>query len=123
MANNITTKERAMLKKNLTIRSYITKQDGLWVGVCIDLSLATQADSLEECRHQLEEQIESYLFDAIEGEDKEFSEQLLNRRAPLSQVLYYHAFSLLAFLHLTRCRLFGFVDLFVKKRSLSHSHI
>ena len=51
-----------MLKKNLTIRSYITKQDGLWVGVCIDLSLATQADSLEECRHQLEEQIESYLM-------------------------------------------------------------
>jgi predicted RNase H-like HicB family nuclease len=123
MASIITTKERAMLNKNLTIRSYITKQDGLWVGVCIDLSLATQADSLEECRHQLEEQIESYLFDAIEGEDKEFSEQLLNRRAPLSQVLCYHMFSLLALLHLTRCRLFGFVDLFVKKMPLSHSHI
>jgi hypothetical protein len=75
---------------DLIIRCYAEKVDGLWVGVCIDLSLAAQGDSFKDVRRKLDEQIKEYVFDALGGEDRQFAVHLLKRRAPLSQCIRYY---------------------------------
>jgi len=79
---------------NLILRAYATKKDGLWVAVCIDLCLAAQGDTLEEAKEKLHSQIVDYVYDACVGEDKAYVEQLLKRKAPLSQRLTYYLASL-----------------------------
>ncbi|WP_200154703.1 hypothetical protein, partial [Chromatium okenii] len=52
--------------------------------------LAAQGESYREARKQLDSQIDSYVFDAVEGEDQQDADQLLHRQAPLKQQLKYH---------------------------------
>jgi len=81
--------------KKLMLRCYANKRNGQWQAFCIDLCLAVQADSFPEAREKLEHQMLEYIYDALAGEDKEFAEQLLNRKAPFSQIATYHWIHLL----------------------------
>lgn len=78
-----------MRAKELILRCFV-KQDGdQWVAVCIDLCLAAQADSIDEAKSKLESMVHSYLEDAF-GTDRQYAHQLLSRKAPFGQVMYYH---------------------------------
>lgn len=75
----------------LVIRCYVEKTDNdQWQAFCIDLNLAAQGDSLEESRQKLHAMIVTYVTDALIGEDKEYAEQLLTRKAPLYFQAKYH---------------------------------
>ena len=80
----------AMRPNQLLLRCYARKQGRLWSAVCIDLSLAAQADSFEAARDKLDAQIREYLHDALVGEDRGSARMLLSRKAPLEQRLTYH---------------------------------
>ncbi|MBW2739134.1 MAG: hypothetical protein JRE64_09880 [Deltaproteobacteria bacterium] len=72
-----------MNPKQLILRCYAEKKDGIWQAFCIDLNLAVQGETRDEVRVKLQRQISSYLYDALEGEDKEYAPQLLSRKAPI----------------------------------------
>lgn len=72
-----------MNPKQMILRCYAEKKDGIWQAFCIDLNLAVQGETRDEVRAKLHLQIVSYLYDALEGEDKEYAPQLLKRKAPI----------------------------------------
>lgn len=78
-----------MKAKELILRCFVKQDGNQWVAVCIDLCLAAQADSLSDAKTKLESMVHSYLEDAF-GRDNQYADQLLSRKAPLSQVMYYH---------------------------------
>lgn len=78
-----------MKPQNMVLRCYAEQQGKIWVTVCIDLCLAAQADSLEEAKAKMHEQVREYLDDAF-GQDSDYFEDLMFRPAPLSQILKYH---------------------------------
>ncbi len=63
-------------------------QDGVYVAVCLDLSLAAQADSMKEATGKLEQQIDAFIEEA-RAEPQYANDLLLKRRAPLSLWLKY----------------------------------
>jgi predicted RNase H-like HicB family nuclease len=76
------------------LRCYAKKEQSHWVAVCIDLSLAAQADSPKEAIEKLEAMIKTYVDEALTIH-KDYADQLLTRKAPLSQLItYYHALCL-----------------------------
>ncbi len=79
----------------LVLRCYAAKDEGVWVASCIDLSLAAQGDSFEEVKGKLEAMIGEYVYDATVGEDREYADQLLNRKAHYPEIIKYHWYSLL----------------------------
>jgi hypothetical protein len=54
-----------------------------WEGLCLDLDIAVQGQSLEQVKTSLESMIASYIEDAGH-EDEATRNKLLGRRAPLS---------------------------------------
>ena len=81
-------------KKSLIFRCYAKKEGSQWVAVCIDLSLAAQADSCNEATEKLELMMLSYVDEAL-GVHSAYSKQLLSRKAPLPQILFYYFASFL----------------------------
>lgn len=81
--------------RNLMLRCYANKDGDQWQAFCIDMCLAAQGDSFHEVKQKLERMMAEYVYDALAGEDREYAEQLLNRKAPLSQRLTYHVIWLL----------------------------
>lgn len=79
-----------MRPNELLLRCYARKQGRVWSVVCIDLSLAAQADTFQAARDKLDAQIRDYLHDALVGEDRANARMLLRRKAPLSQRITYH---------------------------------
>jgi len=77
-----------MHTENLIVRCMAKQEGGLWVAVCIDYSLAAQADTFEEARRKLQEQIRSYVREAYTV-DHEHAAELLTRRAPLLDRVAY----------------------------------
>lgn len=80
--------------KNLPIilRVYGERQEDQWSLICLEFNLAVQANSLPAAQKKLHSMIVGYLRDALEGEDRDFALDFLNRRAPLSfWVKYYVA--------------------------------
>lgn len=66
------------------------KHDGYWSARCLDFSLYTTGDTLEEAKRKLSIEIDDYLFDAIEGTEKEHAAYLLLRKAGVQEwVLFY----------------------------------
>lgn len=78
-----------MRENKFQLRCYAEKQGNLFVAVCIDLSLAAQADSMEEARRKLEAQIVDYLHDVLNGPERAHIQDLLPRKSPLSLRLRY----------------------------------
>ena len=77
------------------LRCYGERKGNIWQAFCVDLNLAVQGNSLQEVQSKLHQQVSSYLYDALEGEDKEYAEQLLNRKAPLYFWIKYYYCKLL----------------------------
>lgn len=101
------------VKKQHVLRCYGERTEGQWVVVCLDLCLAVQADTFDEARERLDAQINSYLRDALEGQDREHADYLLSRRSPASMwVKYYYVRALLGVM-----RLFGWSQRKADQRS------
>lgn len=79
-----------MKPKELILRSYARKNGDHWEAFCIDFCLAAQGDTPEEVKKKLIDMIAEYLYDAMAGEDQEFADQLLSRRAPFKQIATYY---------------------------------
>jgi predicted RNase H-like HicB family nuclease len=87
--------------EKLFVRCYAYQDDSLWLAFCIDLNLAAQADTLEEAKKNLSEQIADYFFSAFD-ENEEASKYLLTRKAPLSTRLHYYLINWLTKAHLVK---------------------
>ena len=77
-----------MKAPNLILRCYSKQAHGQHVAVCIDLCLASQADTPGEARAKLEQQVWSYIEEALTI-DRDSAAELLSRKAPLSQRAEY----------------------------------
>lgn len=75
----------------LIVRCFAERRGHLWLAFCLDLSLACQADTLEEAKSKLDAQIREYIYDTLCGEDRQHEDLLLNRRAPTSLWVRYWA--------------------------------
>ena len=62
---------------------------GKWYGVCLELNLAAEANSVDELRKKLNEMIGSYIDTVLDTGDKASIPDLFRRRAPLMDWLYY----------------------------------
>jgi hypothetical protein len=85
-----------MKPRQLFLRCYAEKVGNQWQGFCLDLSLAVQGDTFAEVKDKLEAMIGEYVYDALVGEDREYAEQLLTRRAPLRDRLKYYWYFVLS---------------------------
>lgn len=81
-----------MKPQNLILRCYANKDGDQWQIFCIDLCLAAQADSLKEAMTKMRSMISEYVYDALNGEDSAYAAQLMNRKAPFSQVATYYIY-------------------------------
>ncbi len=81
---------------DLVLRCYGHQvKGGRWYGVCLNLNLAAEAESLEELRKKLHEMIESYIDAVLDTNDADSIPILLSRRAPLLDWLTYCFISLI----------------------------
>lgn len=86
-----------MKAERLIVRCYAERKDSQWQALCLDFCLASQADTFDEAIEKLDLMIYDYVYDALEGEDKEFAESfLLNRRAPFKYWAKYYFYSALS---------------------------
>lgn len=70
-----------------TLRCMAYQQNGVFVAACLDLSLAAQADTMQEAMDKLESQVNDYLDEALS--EPEFAAQMLRRKAPVSMWFKY----------------------------------
>lgn len=80
-----------MQKKKISLRCYAKRDGDIWVAVCIDLSLAAQARSLNEAQSKLDAQILDYVTEAVAGQHRAHCDYLLNRRSPVSDIATFYA--------------------------------
>lgn len=78
-----------MRSTQFQLRCYVEQQGDLFVAVCIDLSLAAQADSMDQARQKLEAQVVDYLNDVLNGPERAHIQDLLPRKSPFRQRLRY----------------------------------
>ena len=75
------------------------KKKGDWYGICLDLNLATEANTFNELVDKLNNKIESYLEVVIDTNDKDSIPKLLCRPAPIQDWLMYYFISFILILH------------------------
>src|SRR5438132_89006 len=63
------------------IHYYVERRGNQWQAFSLEFGLAAQGDTREEVESKLDSMIDSYLYDALEGEDREHAYELLTRRA------------------------------------------
>jgi hypothetical protein len=80
-----------MAPKHLILRCYGQRKDGKWFGVCLELNIAAEADSLPELKKKINSMISSYIEAVCETDDKASIPDLLRRRAPLSDWIHYYS--------------------------------
>ncbi|TAM40873.1 MAG: DUF1902 domain-containing protein [Rhodanobacter sp.] len=85
-----------MRTRDMILRCYGERDGDLWVTVCVDLSLAAQAETFEAARAKLHAQIQEYVYDALVGEDKIYGSQLLARKSPLGIRAKYYLYASLS---------------------------
>lgn len=74
----------------LLVRIYGERHGDHWALVSLDFGLAAQGATLDEAFKRLDGQIKDYIFDATVGEDKEFDDSLLKRKAPIEFFFKYY---------------------------------
>jgi hypothetical protein len=79
-----------MKPSKLLLRIYGECRDQQWTLLCLDYSLAAQADTLQEARKLLSQQIVHYIADATVGQDRDHADVLLRRPAPLKYWLKFY---------------------------------
>jgi len=84
--------------KKLVLRCYGHKSKDKWFGVCIDLNLAVEADSLESLRGKMNEVIGTFIEAVLDTKDKNSIPELISRRAPIRDRLIYHSINLIFFI-------------------------
>ena len=72
---------------------------GNWYGACLELNLATEADTLEELRAELNDIIVSYVESVFDTEDEDSIPDLLTRQAPLRDKIKFQGIRLLSFIN------------------------
>ncbi|MGH8490532.1 MAG: DUF1902 domain-containing protein [Gammaproteobacteria bacterium] len=85
-----------MKPTQLLLRCYAERVGNQWQAFCLDLSLAAQGDTFIEVKEKLEAMVAEYVYDALAGEDREYAEQLLARRAPPRDWLKYYWYRVLS---------------------------
>lgn len=83
-----------MKTQDLILKCFAEKKDDNWQAICLDFCLAAQGESFNDVKIKLEAMICAYVNDALIGEDREYAEQLLNRRAPMRDWLKYYYYRL-----------------------------
>lgn len=78
-----------MKPRDFLVRCVAFKEGGQWVGVCLNFDLAAQADTLQEVQDALDDQVRTYIREALAGPDRAFAPDLLRRRAPLKYWIRY----------------------------------
>lgn len=91
-----------MRPNTLILRCFAEKIGDQWQAFCLDFDLAVQGNSFRDVRKRLDAMIRDYVRDALVGEDRDYADQLLRRRAPLSLWLRYYR--IYALVHLGRLR-------------------
>lgn len=77
--------------RELLLRCYAYKRgDNPYVGVCVDLNIAVQADTVAELREKMGASISSYIDTVLDTEDRASIAPLLERRAPLMDWMIYY---------------------------------
>ncbi|PHM36450.1 DUF1902 domain-containing protein [Xenorhabdus innexi] len=71
----------------MKLRCMAYQQGDMYIAACLDLSLAAQANSIDEAFSKLKAQVSDYL-EEIAAEPK-YAKQLMNRKAPISMWLKY----------------------------------
>ena len=66
----------------LLVRCVANKDHNQWQVFSLEFGLAAQADTFAIARRKMEAMIQSYLNDALVGEDRAHAGELLSRRAP-----------------------------------------
>lgn len=79
-----------------------------WVLACLDFTLAAQDDTFQGARQRLLDQIESYVEEALTWDEGAHADELLSRKAPLSEWMLFYAASLLSRFHAASNLLRGF---------------
>lgn len=89
-----------MRPDQLLLRCYAEQKLGHWQAFCLELGLAAQGESEAEARGKLNAMMREYLHDALAGEDRQYAEYFLTRKAPSSQWVKYYLYSLMGILHI-----------------------
>lgn len=76
------------------LRCYAERVDDQWQAFCVDLTLAAQADTLEEAKQKLHDQVADYVSEAFTVDAQHLNE-LLDRRAPIEYVAKFYWYCLL----------------------------
>jgi hypothetical protein len=74
----------------LFVRCVAERRENYWQAFSIEFGLAVQGDTLPDVKHRLELMINSYVFDALVGEDREHARELLNRKATFGVYAKYY---------------------------------
>lgn len=82
-----------MKADKLLLRCYAEQVGDQWQAFCLDFDLAAQGDGFNDARERLDCMIVEYVYDALAGEDREYAEQLLSRRAPMHMWAKYYLYS------------------------------
>lgn len=91
-----------MRANSLLIRCFAFRDEGVWVACSLELGLAAQAESLEGAKKKLDAQINSYMHDALYGEDRAHADELLRRKAPASAYAKYYVIKAKIAAHLVK---------------------
>ena len=68
--------------QKLLLHNLIEKEDNLYSAICLELNVASQGETVEEAKKNLQEAVELYLEDVIEsGEEQDF----IPRPAPMEE--------------------------------------
>jgi hypothetical protein len=75
----------------LILRCYgYRSSEGPYIGVCVDLNIAVQADSPSTVRAKMADAIVSYIETVYETDDRASISALMSRRAPTQDWLIYY---------------------------------
>jgi hypothetical protein len=75
---------------DLILRCYGYRKGNKWIGVCVDLDIAAEADSLDDLKNKLNSMIHSYVETVCDTEDKSSIPYLIKRRSPLPDWFRYY---------------------------------
>ena len=79
-----------MNNQNHMLHFYGELRNDQWTVMCLNFPLAVQADTLSEAKKKIEEQVDLYLKEALDGQDREHVHELLNRSAPFKYWAKYY---------------------------------
>jgi len=106
-----TREKRVIHPAEMQLRCYAHLENNQWVAVCIDFNLAAQADSFEEARDKLHQQVVWYVYDAVAGDDQAHGADLLMRKAPVPLMVRYHLINAVSRVRAMQARVRAFCDL------------